>query len=174
MLALENSFNKHGLDHVLLVRVASAAVSTRLLGGGREQVINALANAWIDGGCLRVYRHAPNTGWRKSWAAGDAAARGVQHGLIAMTNEMGYPTALSTERWGFESVFMGGKALHLGRVLADYVVKNILFKVSFPAEFHAQTAVECAFALHTQLQGQLDTISLATGSLYRNCPKSGK
>lgn len=159
VLALENAFNQQGLDHVLLVRIASAAVSTWLLGGDREQVVTALSNAWVDGGGLRVYRHAPNTGWRKSWAAGDAAARGVQHALMAVAGEMGYPSALSTSDWGFESVFMEGKPVQLNQPLSDYVVRNILFKVAFPAEFHAQTAVECAFALHDQLKGCLAEIA---------------
>lgn len=158
VLALDNAFNQQGLDHVLLVRVASAAVSTWLLGGDRQQVMNALANAWVDGGGLRVYRQAPNTGWRKSWAAGDAAARGVQHALMAMAGEMGYPAALSNDSWGFEAVFMQGKPLQLARPLNDYVVRNILFKVAFPAEFHAQTAVECGLALHPQLQGRFEEI----------------
>ena len=158
VLVLENAFNQQGLDHVLLVRVASAAVSSWLLGGGREQAMNAVSNAWVDGGELRVYRHAPNTGWRKSWAAGDAAARGVQHALMALAGEMGYPSALSTSGWGFESVLMGGKPVRLSQPLGDYVVRNILFKVAFPAEFHAQTGVECGFVLHQQVHGQLDEI----------------
>jgi len=158
VLALDNAFNQQGLDHVLLVRIASAAVCAGLLGGNRDQVITALSNAWVDGGSLRVYRHAPNTGWRKSWAAGDASARGVQHALMAMAGEMAYPAALSTERWGFESVLMGGSLVQLKQPLSDYVVRNILFKVSFPAEFHAQTAVECAVELHELLGGRLEEI----------------
>ncbi|MEZ5524955.1 MAG: bifunctional 2-methylcitrate dehydratase/aconitate hydratase [Pseudomonadales bacterium] len=158
VLALENAFNQQGLDHVLLVKVASAAVSAHLMGGNREQIVNALSNAWADGGSLRVYRHAPNTGWRKSWAAGDAAARGVQHALMALAGEMGCPTVLGAEKWGFESVFMAGNPLQLGRSLSDYVVNNILFKVDFPAEFHAQTAVECALLLHHRLEGLCEGI----------------
>jgi len=159
VLALDNAFNQQGLDHVLLVRIASAAVCTRLLGGNHQQVINALSNAWADGGALRVYRHEPNTGWRKSWAAGDAAARGVQHALMAVKGEMGYASVLSVERWGFESVLMHEKSVRLSQPLADYVIQNILFKVCFPAEFHAQTAVECAVALHKSLPRRLDKIA---------------
>ena len=158
VLALENALNRQGLDHVLLVKVASTAVATRLLGATRQQVINALSNVWTDGASLRVYRHAPNVGWRKSWAAGDAAARGVQHALMAVNEEMGYPEALSADRWGFEAVLMAGQALTLSQPLADYVVNNILFKVAFPVEFHAQTAVECAIELHAQLQGRIEAI----------------
>lgn len=162
VLALHNSFNQQGLDHVLLVRVASAAVATQLLGGSRQQVINAISNAWADGGTLRVYRHAPNTGWRKSWAAGDAAARGVQHALMAVNGESGCGSVLSQSQWGFEAVLMNAHALRLSRPLADYVVNNILFKVSFPAEFHAQTAVECAQVLHTELHARLADIEQIT------------
>ncbi|MEH6358703.1 MAG: bifunctional 2-methylcitrate dehydratase/aconitate hydratase [Pseudomonadales bacterium] len=159
VLALENAFNQQGLDHVLLVRIASAAVCARLLGGNHQQVMNALSNALADGGALRVYRHAPNTGWRKSWAAGDAASRGVQHALMAVKDEMGCPSVLSTTRWGFESVLMDGGPVRLSQPLADNVIKNILFKVSFPAEFHAQTAVECGIALHKVLPRRLDKIA---------------
>lgn len=158
VLALENAFNQQGLDHVLLVKVASTAVTARMLGGDRQQVLGAISNAWADGGCLRVYRHEPNTGWRKSWAAGDAAARGVQIALMAVAGEMAYTQALTAETWGFEQVLMGGKSIQLARPLSDYVINNILFKVSFPAEFHAQTAVECAFALHAKLKGRLDEV----------------
>ncbi len=158
VLALDNSFNRVGLDHVLLVRVASTAVATWLFGGDRQAVINALSNAWLDGGALRTYRHAPNTGWRKSWAAGDAAARGVRLALSAVGGEMGYPTALSDPRWGFEAVLLGGKELRLGRPLEDYVVRNILFKVDVPVEFHAQTAVACAQSLHPRLRDRWEEI----------------
>jgi 2-methylcitrate dehydratase PrpD len=148
VLALENSFNRVGLDHVLLVRIASTAVATQLLGGTREQITNAISNAWLDGGALRTYRHAPNTGSRKSWAAGDATARGVQHALMALKGEMGYPSALSAPKWGFSDVLFRGQPLKLPRPFGSYVMENVLFKISFPAEFHAQTAVEAAITLH--------------------------
>jgi 2-methylcitrate dehydratase len=156
--ALENSFNRVGLDHVLLVRVASTAVVSAMLGGTREQVINALSNAWIDGGALRIYRQAPNTGSRKSWAAGDATSRGVRHALLALTGEMGYPSALTAHSWGFQQVLFEGKALSFPQQLGSYVMENILFKISFPAEFHAQTAVEAAIALHPQVRERLEQI----------------
>jgi 2-methylcitrate dehydratase len=155
VIALENSFNRVGLDHVLLVRVASTAVVTKLLGGTREQIINAVSNAWIDGGALRTYRHAPNTGSRKSWAAGDATSRGVRHALIALTGEMGYPSALTAKRWGFQDVLFGGKELSFPQAYRSYVMENVLFKISYPAEFHAQTAVEAAMALHEQVAPRL-------------------
>jgi 2-methylcitrate dehydratase len=158
VIALENSFNRVGLDHVLLVRVATTAVVTGILGGTREQVINAVSNAWIDGGALRTYRHAPNTGSRKSWAAGDATSRGVRHALIAMTGEMGYPSALSASRWGFYDVLFGGKPFTFPQAYGSYVMENVLFKISFPAEFHAQTAVECAMELHDAVAGREDQI----------------
>ena len=148
ILALENSFNRVGLDHVLLVRIASTAVATHLLGGTREQIMNAVSNAWLDGGALRAYRHAPNTGSRKSWAAGDATARAVQHALMAVKGEMGYPSALSAPKWGFSDVLFKGQPLKLARPFGCYVMENVLFKISFPAEFHAQTAVEAAIKLH--------------------------
>jgi 2-methylcitrate dehydratase len=148
VLALENSFNRVGLDHVLLVRVASTAVATQLLGGTREQIMNAVSNAWLDGGALRAYRHAPNTGSRKSWAAGDATARAVQHALMAIKGEMGYPSALSASKWGFSEVLFKNQAIKLARPFGSYVMENVLFKISFPAEFHAQTAVEAAIKLH--------------------------
>src|SRR2546421_4785906 len=144
VLALENSFNRVGLDHVLLVRIASAAVATRLLGGNREQIINALSNAWLDGGALRTYRQAPNTGSRKSWAAGDATSRGVWHAFMALKGEMGYPSALSAPAWGFSDALFRSQPIRLARPLSSYVMENVLFKISFPAEFHAQTAVEAA------------------------------
>src|ERR1700690_380612 len=158
VLALENSFNRVGLDHVLLVRVASTAVVTALLGGSREQVINAVSNAWIDGGALRTYRHAPNTGSRKSWAAGDATSRAVRHALFALKGEMGYPSALTAKTWGFEEVLFHGKSIHLPQALGSYVMENVLFKISYPAEFHAQTAVEAAMTLHPQIAARLDQI----------------
>ena len=156
--ALENSFNRVGLDHVLLVRVASTAVVTKMLGGTREQVINAVSNAWIDGGALRTYRHAPNAGSRKSWAAGDATSRAVRHALIALTGEMGYPSALSAKTWGFYDVLFKGKAFSYPQAFASYVMENVLFKISFPAEFHAQTAVECAMQLHAAVRDRLEQI----------------
>jgi 2-methylcitrate dehydratase len=158
VLALENSFNRVGLDHVLLVRVASTAVVSALLGGTREQVINAVSNAWIDGGALRTYRHAPNTGSRKSWAAGDATSRAVWHALVSMRGEMGYPSALSAKTWGFCDVLYKGKSLCLPQAFASYVMENVLFKISFPAEFHAQTAVEAAMTLHGEVAPHLDEI----------------
>jgi 2-methylcitrate dehydratase len=158
VLALENSFNRVGLDHVLLVRIASTAVATKMLGGTREQIINAVSNAWVDGGALRTYRHAPNTGSRKSWAAGDATSRGVRHALIALTGEMGYPSALSAQRWGFQDVLFGGQQLSLPQEFGSYVMENVLFKISYPAEFHAQTAVEAAMALHPAVRDRLDDV----------------
>ena len=159
VMALGNSFNRVGLDHVLLVRVASTAVTAALLGCTREQIINAVSNAWIDGGALRTYRHAPNTGSRKSWAAGDATSRAVRLALIALAGEMGYPSALSAKTWGFQDVLFGGKALSRRQQFASYVMENVLFKISYPAEFHAQTAVEAAMTLHPQVRDRLDQIS---------------
>jgi 2-methylcitrate dehydratase len=160
VLALENAFNRVGLDHVLLVRVASVAVVTRMLGGTLDQIINGLSNAWIDGGSLRTYRHAPNTGPRKSWAAGDATSRAVRLALWSIAGEAGYPTALTTRIWGFQDALMHGRAVSLSRPLASYVIENILFKVSFPAEFHGQTAVEAAIQLHPQVLDRWDSIEL--------------
>jgi 2-methylcitrate dehydratase len=158
VLALENSFNRVGLDHVLLVRVASTAVVASLLGASESQVVNAVSNAWIDGGALRTYRHAPNTGSRKSWAAGDATSRAVRLALIALTGEMGYPSALSAKTWGFSDVLFKGKPLSLPQAFGSYVMENVLFKISYPAEFHAQTAVEAAMRLHPQVQARLNDI----------------
>jgi 2-methylcitrate dehydratase len=158
VLALTNSFNRAGLDHVILVRIASTAVATAMLGGSKQQIINALSNAWIDGGALRTYRHHPNTGSRKSWAAGDAASRGVRHALMSLRGEMGYATALSAPLWGFSHVLFAGKEIELARSLGSYVMENVLFKISFPAEFHAQTAVECAMKLHPQVRDRLERI----------------
>ncbi len=157
-LALENSFNRVGLDHVLLVRVASTAVTAAILGGTRKQVINAISHAWVDGSALRTYRHAPNTGSRKSWAAGDATSRAVRLALIALTGEMGYPSVLTAKTWGFQDVSFKGNTLKLARPLGSYVMEQILFKISFPAEFHAQTAVECAMQLHPLVKKLLDQI----------------
>jgi 2-methylcitrate dehydratase len=146
------------LDHVLLVRVASTAVVTAMLGGSREQIINAISNAWVDGGALRTYRHAPNTGSRKSWAAGDATSRAVRHALFALKGEMGYPSALSAKTWGFQDVLFKGKPIVLPQPLGSYVMENVLFKISYPAEFHAQTAVEAAMTLHPQIAARLEQI----------------
>jgi 2-methylcitrate dehydratase len=148
VIALENSFNQVGLDHVLLVRVATTAVVTGMLGGTKEQIINAVSNAWI----------APNTGSRKSWAAGDATSRGVRHALIAMTGEMGYPSALSARNWGYFDVLFKGNEFKFTQGFGSYVMENILFKISFPAEFHAQTAVEAAVSLHEQVKDRLDEV----------------
>lgn len=158
VIALENSFNRVGLDHVLLVRIASTGVVTGLLGGSRPDIINALSNAWLDGGALRTYRHAPNTGSRKSWAAGDATSRAVWHAFSALRGEMGYPSALSAPGWGFQDVLFNGKALSFSQGYGTYVMENVLFKISFPAEFHAQTAVEAAITLHPQVKTRLDDI----------------
>jgi 2-methylcitrate dehydratase len=158
VLALENSFNRVGLDHVLLVRVASTAVVTAMLSGTLEQVVNAVSNAWIDGGALRTYRHAPNTGSRKSWAAGDATSRAVRLALIALTGEMGYPSALSAKTWGFQDVLFKGKPIALPQAFGSYVMENVLFKISYPAEFHAQTAVEAAMTLHPRVRERIADI----------------
>jgi 2-methylcitrate dehydratase len=158
VLALENSYNRVGLDHVLLVRVATTAVVTRMLGGDLDTVISAVSHAWIDGGALRTYRHAPNTGSRKSWAAGDASSRGVRLALIAMTGEMGYPSALTAKTWGYYDVLFKGKPFSLPQAFGSYVMENILFKISYPAEFHAQTAVEAAMTLHPEVKDRLDDI----------------
>ena len=160
VLALQNAFNRVGLDHVLLVRIASTAVATRMLGGSRQQIIDALSNAFIDGGALRTYRHAPNTGSRKSWAAGDATSRAVRHALFAMKGEMGYPGALSATIWGFQDVLFRGKPIVVPpQGLGTYVMEHILFKISFPAEFHAQTAVEAAVTLHPAVKDRIEKIS---------------
>ncbi len=158
VLALENSYNRVGLDHVLLVRIATTAVVTRMLGGDVETVTNAVSHAWIDGGALRTYRHAPNTGSRKSWAAGDATSRGVRLALIAMTGEMGYPSPLSAKTWGFYDVLFKGNPFSFPQGYGSYVMENILFKISYPAEFHAQTAVEAAMTLHPAVADRLDDI----------------
>jgi 2-methylcitrate dehydratase len=162
VLALNNSFNRVGLDHVLLVRIASTAIACKLLSATREQCINALSHAWIDGGALRTYRHAPNTGSRKSWAAGDATSRAVRLALISLTGEMGYASALTAPKWGFQDVLFKGKSVTLTRPLASYVMENVLFKIAFPAEFHAQTAVEAAIQLHPVVRGRIDDIDCIT------------
>ncbi len=152
VIALENSFNKVGLDHVLLVKLASTAVVGQLLGLSRDELINAVSLAFVDGHALRTYRHAPNTGSRKSWAAGDATSRAVRLALIAKTGEMGYPSALTAQTWGFYDVLFKGNAFKFQRPYGTYVMENVLFKISFPAEFHAQTAAEAAMTLHAQLR----------------------
>ena len=152
VIALENSFNRVGLDHVVLVKVASTAVVGRLLGLSREEIINALSLAWVDGQSLRTYRHAPNTGSRKSWAAGDATSRAVRLALIARTGEMGYPSVLSAKTWGFYDVLFKGQPFKFPRGYGSYVMENVLFKISYPAEFHSQTAVEASMQLHQRLQ----------------------
>ena len=158
VIALENSFNRVGLDHVVLVKVASTAVVTHMMGGTREEIVNALSNAWVDGQSLRTYRHAPNTGSRKSWAAGDATSRAVRLGLMAVKGEMGYPSALTAKTWGFYDVLFRGKPFRFDRSYGSYVMENVLFKISFPAEFHAQTAVEAAIRVHPRVKDRLDDI----------------
>jgi 2-methylcitrate dehydratase len=158
VLALENAFNRVGLDHVILVKIASTAAAGRLLELERDALVAALSNAWIDGHPLRTYRQAPNTGSRKSWAGGDATSRGVFLALLAARGEPGYPSALSAPRWGFQDVLFGGREVRLARPLGSYVMDNILFKVSFPAEFHSQTAAECALRLHPSVRDRVTEI----------------
>jgi 2-methylcitrate dehydratase len=158
VLALKNSFNAVGLDHVVLVKVASTAVVTRMLGGTKEQIIDALSQAWVDGQALRTYRHSPNTGSRKSWAAGDATARAVRLAMITLKGEMGLPSVLTAPKWGFYDVLFKGKPFHIERPYGSYVMEHVLFKISFPAEFHAQTAVEAAVTLHPAVSKRVDDI----------------
>jgi 2-methylcitrate dehydratase len=158
VIALENSFNRVGLDHVVLVKVATTAVVTHMLGGTRDEIINAVTNAWVDGQSLRTYRHAPNTGSRKSWAAGDATSRGVRLALMALKGEMGYPSVLTAKTWGFYTVSFRGKPFRFHRPYGSYVMENVLFKISYPAEFHAQTAVEAAIRLHPRVKDRLDEV----------------
>ena len=158
ILALENSFNRVGLDHVLLVRVASTAVATHMLGGTRDQIIDALSQAWVDGSSLRTYRHAPNAGSRKSWAAGDATSRAVRLAMMTIVGEMGIPSVLSAPEWGFYDVSFGGREFSFSQGYGSYVMENILFKISYPAEFHAQTAIECALLLYPQIKEKLNEI----------------
>lgn len=150
-IALENSFNKVGLDHVVLVKVASTAVVAEMLGLTRDEILNAVSLAWVDGQSLRTYRHSPNTGSRKSWAAGDATSRAVRLALMAKTGEMGYPSVLTAKTWGFYDVLFKGQPFKFQRAYESYVMENVLFKISFPAEFHSQTAVEAAMTLHAEL-----------------------
>lgn len=158
VLALENSFNRVGLCHVLLVRVASVAVVTKMMGGTEEQIVDALSQAWLDGSSLRTYRHAPNAGPRKSWAAGDATSRAVKLADLTLRGEIGYPSVLSVPTWGFQDVSFKGNKLKISRDYDSYVMENILFKISFPAEFHSQTAAEAAVILHPQVKDRLDEI----------------
>ena len=158
-IALENSFNRVGLDHVILVKIASAALAVQLFGGDKDTVCRTLSQVFVDGQSLRTYRHAPNAGSRKSWAAGDATSRAVWLALITMAGEMGYPSALSAPNWGFYDVLFGGKAFHFQRPYGSYVMENVLFKISYPAEFHAQTAVECAVKLHELVYARFDDIA---------------
>lgn len=159
VMALENSFNSIGLDHVILVKLASAAVVTRMLGGDKQKVLNAISLAFVDGQALRTYRHAPNTGSRKSWAAGDATSRGVWLAQMAMRGEMGYATALTAPKWGFYDVYFDGKRFSNPQDYDSYVIENILFKISYPAEFHGQTAVEAAILLYDKVKDRLQDIS---------------
>ncbi|AUJ25355.1 bifunctional 2-methylcitrate dehydratase/aconitate hydratase [Virgibacillus dokdonensis] len=168
ILALENSLNRVGLDHVLFVKIASTAVVTKMLGGTKEEIIHALSNAWIDNSSLRTYRHAPNTGSRKSWAAGDATSRAVRLALMALKGEMGYATALSAPGWGFQDVLFNKQELVLKQPLDSYVMENVLFKVSYPAEFHAQTAAEAAIELHPEIKDRLDEIDHITISTHES------
>ncbi|AUA59500.1 2-methylcitrate dehydratase [Achromobacter spanius] len=171
-IALENSFNKVGLDHVVLVKVASTAVVAQMLGLDRDEVINAVSLAWVDGQSLRTYRHAPNTGSRKSWAAGDATSRAVRLALIAKTGEMGYPSVLSAKTWGFYDVLFKGQPFKFQRPYGSYVMENVLFKISFPAEFHSQTAVECAMNIHAKLNAlgkSADDIKAITIRTHEAC-----
>jgi 2-methylcitrate dehydratase len=158
VIALENSFNRVGIDHVILVKVATTAVVANMIGCSHDEIVNAVSNAWVDGGTLRTYRHSPNAGSRKSWAAGDATSRGVRLALMALKGEMGYPSALTAPTWGFYDVMFKGKPFTFPRGFGSYVMEHVLFKISFPAEFHAQTAVECAVTLHPQVRGRLEDI----------------
>lgn len=158
VLALENSFNRVGLDHVILVKIASTAVVTKLLGGNKQDIINAVSNAFVDGQSLRTYRHSPNTGSRKSWAAGDATSRAVRLAWMTLQGEMGYPSALTAKTWGFYDVLFKGNAFKFQRPYGSYVMEQVLFKISFPAEFHAQTAVECSFQLNKEVGGRLQSM----------------
>ncbi|MCU7834015.1 MAG: bifunctional 2-methylcitrate dehydratase/aconitate hydratase [gamma proteobacterium symbiont of Taylorina sp.] len=158
VLALENSYNRVGLDHVVLVKVASAAVAAVMLGLDKEQVIDVLSHAWVDGQSLRTYRHTPNTGSRKSWAAGDASSRAVRLAMMVARGEMGMPSVLTAPQWGFYDVLFKGKKFKFQRPYGSYVMEQVLFKISFPAEFHAQTAVECALILYPQVTERINEI----------------
>ncbi len=158
ILALQNSFNQVGLDHVILVKIASVALATKLLGGSQQHIIDSLSQAWVDGQSLRTYRHAPNTGSRKSWAAGDATSRAVRLAFLTLQGEEGYPSALTAPKWGFSDVLFQHQEIELAQPLKSYVMENVLFKIAYPAEFHGQTAVECAIKLHHQIKPHLDDI----------------
>lgn len=177
VLALENSFNRVGLDHVVLVKVASTAVVAKLLGLSFDEIVDAVSLAWVDGQSLRTYRHAPNTGSRKSWAAGDATSRAVRLALMVQKGEMGYPSVLTARTWGFYDVLFKGQPFKFQRPYGSYVMENVLFKISFPAEFHAQTAVECALRLHPLVKdrlGEVERIVITTHeSALRIIDKSG-
>jgi 2-methylcitrate dehydratase len=177
VMALENSFNRVGLDHVVLVKLASAAVATTMLGGTKQQIIDALSQVWVDGQALRTYRHAPNAGPRKSWAAGDATSRAVRLALMTLKGEIGYPSALTARTWGFYDVAFKGNRFRFQRPYGSYVMEHVLFKISFPAEFHAQTAVECAVKLHPLVKdrlGDIERIVLTTHeSAIRIISKTG-
>jgi len=177
VIAIENSFNRVGLDHVVLVKVATTAVVANMLGATRDELINAVSNAWIDGQSLRTYRHVPNTGSRKSWAAGDATSRGVRLALMALKGEMGYPSALTAPTWGFYDVLFKKKPFEFTRKYGSYVMENVLFKISYPAEFHAQTAVEAALKLYPQVGhriAEIDKVVITTHkSAIRIIDKSG-
>jgi len=178
VLALENSFNRVGLDHVVLVKVASVAVAMQLFGGDRDQIIDALSQAFVDGQSLRTYRHSPNAGPRKSWAAGDATSRAVRLAMMTLQGQIGYPSALTAPTWGFYDVLFKGKPFKFQRDYGSYVMEHVLFKISFPAEFHSQTAVEAAIKLHPELKdrlGEIDRVELTTHeSAIRIISKSGK
>ena len=159
IMALNHAFNRQGLDHVLLVKLASALVSAKLLGGDRDMLLRTVSQVFVDGQSLRTYRHAPNTGSRKSWAAGDASARGLHLALISAKGEMGYFSAITAHQWGFADVSFGHQELNLIRPLGHYVMENVLWKIAYPAEFHAQTAVEAALKLHEVVRSRLDDIA---------------
>src|SRR5512146_1140532 len=174
VIALENSFNRVGLDHVLLVKVATTAVVAQMIGCSYDEVVNAVSQAWVDGQSLRTYRHAPNTGSRKSWAAGDATSRGVRLAMISKTGEMGYPSVLTAKTWGFYDVSFKGRQFKFQRPFGSYVMENVLFKISYPAEFHSQTAVECAMQIHEALKAQNrtpDEIKKITIRTHEACPR---
>ena len=178
VMALENSFNRVGLDHVLLVKIASVAVISVILGLNKEQTIDALSQAFVDGQSLRTYRHAPNAGPRKSWAAGDATSRAMQLVWLTKKGQIGYPSAISAPIWGFQDVLFKGKNLVLKQEFESYVMENVLFKISFPAEFHAQTAVEAAVKLHPSIKDKFDEIEkikiITHESAIRIISKEGK
>ena len=182
ILALDNSFNEAGYDHVILVKLASTALSCKLLGANMRQCNNALSNALLDGAPLRTYRHQPNTGWRKSWAAGNACRQAIEHAFNAINNEMGYPSALTESQWGFDKIILNNKPLKTQHKYSDYVMRNILFKISYPIEFHAQTAVECAINLHNTFKDKyscnidkIESVTIATHkAAMRIINKTGK